>query len=71
MSKRRKTVKQLIEARNRFSARGSNCPICNREFRDEYSCRHSIADVNAYFDEAIFNARMKEAGVVQRQRHES
>jgi hypothetical protein len=38
------------KARRTFTARGSNCPICKREFR---TCPHSIGDAERFFERAV------------------
>lgn len=53
MNKIPNKIKKLQKQLSEFSARGSMCPICKREFRDEYNCSHSIADVKYYLEKEI------------------
>jgi len=55
-----KTLAQALHARREFSPRGSNCPICKREFRKE-GCPHSITEALEKLEQDVFDARFREA----------
>lgn len=42
--------------RAQFSARGSLCPICKKEFRDQDACPHSIAQAEERLDQDYIHA---------------
>ncbi len=51
------SLKKLQERLKNFNARGSNCPICGHEFRDEYNCPHSISEAIEHLKDKIFRAK--------------
>lgn len=54
-------IRHAKEKMDSFSARGSNCPICKKEFRT--GCNHSVAEAEQRLFEnyikAITNAQRK------------
>lgn len=56
MSKKRNRWRnRMARARKRlqeFSPRGSNCPICRREFRGD-GCPHSVTDARTRLEEDV------------------
>jgi hypothetical protein len=57
----KKTIKQLQKELDEFYARGSRCPICKCDFRDEYSCPHSIEQVKGYLRNKIMDMKIDRA----------
>lgn len=46
-------LKTLRKKLANFSPRGSNCPICGRNFRDEDACPHSVGQAREHLVEQI------------------
>ena len=54
MNKRNKEIKKAKNKMESFSARGSKCPICNKQFR--YGCKHSVVEAKAKLFQAYIIA---------------
>ena len=53
-----KRIAKAVARRRDFSARGSLCPVCRREFRE---CPHTLAQAYDKLDQDVFNARLQRA----------
>ena len=51
-------VAKAVQRRREFSARGSLCPVCRRDFRE---CQHTLAQAYDKLDQDVFNARLRRA----------
>jgi hypothetical protein len=50
--------KQAKKALEDFSPRGSNCPICKKNFR--YGCSHSVLEAKSFLYEQYIKSIIKE-----------
>ena len=55
-----RTIKKLKRRLQEFSPRDSNCPICHREFRDEYNCQHSISEAKQHLQDKIRDLEIRQ-----------
>jgi len=55
-------LKEALKLQREFSARGSRCPICKRDFR--HGCNHSVVEARQKLErnviEAIVEEKMKQ-----------
>ncbi len=60
-------MNKIQQARHKwkdFSARGSKCPVCRKDFR--YGCRHSISEAKERLFEDYIRAILSEAATKQK-----
>ena len=50
------SVKKATKRLNDFSARGSNCPICKKNFR--HGCLHNVNEAYDYLENQLLNAKI-------------
>lgn len=51
------SLKKALQRQREFSARGSKCPICKRDFR--HGCNHSVVEARTRLADDVLKEKMR------------